>query len=227
MATNKNQGLDVNSSISKSEAFVEKNKKPLLIGLGVIIILIAGFFLYKTYVEKPREAKASTLLAKGQDYFSAGDFDKAVNGDNAGWMGFVRLSKEYGSTDAGNLAKLYAGLSYAQQGKAQEAVKYLESYSTAGDEMIEPAAIGALGNCYAKLNQLDKAVSTLKKAASTADNNSLSPIYLIQAGEILESQNKTTEAIELYKEVKEKYYMSAQAEEIDKYIERASVKAGK
>ena len=90
--------------------------------------------------------------------------------------------------------------------------------------MISPAAEGALGNAYANLNQLDKAVDHLKKAAKMADNNSLSPTFLIQAGEILESQGKKDEALELYKEIKEKYFNSMQYQSIDKYIERASVK---
>lgn len=227
MTSNKNQGLDINTSISKSEAFIEKNKKSLLIAFAIIIVLIAGVFCYKSYIEKPREDKASTLIAKGQDYFAAGDFDKALNGDNMGWIGFTKLAKEYSSTDAGNLANLYAGICLAQQGKAQEAIKYLKDYDTADDAMIKPAALGALGNCYAKIGQLDKAISTLKDAAEEADNNALSPIYLIQAGEILESQNKYDDAIQLYQEVKDKYYQSAQSEEIDKYIERAKNKAGK
>ncbi len=51
--------------------------------------------------------------------------------------------------------------------------------------MVAPAILGAMGNCYAQLGQLDKAASMLLKAADAADNNSFSPIYLMQAGEIL------------------------------------------
>ena len=77
-----------------------------------------------------------------------------------------------------------------------------------------------LGNAYAHVNQLDKAVSTLKKAAEKADNNTLSPTFLIQAGEILESQQKKDEALKLYQQVKEKYYASMAYQTIDAYIER-------
>ena len=77
-----------------------------------------------------------------------------------------------------------------------------------------------LGNAYANLNQLDKAVSNLKKAAEMADNNSLSPTFLIQAGEILESQGKKADALKLYQQVKDKYFNSMQYQTIDAYIER-------
>lgn len=75
--------------------------------------------------------------------------------------------------------------------------------------MISPAAQAALGDAYAHLNQLDKAVEAFKKAASMADdkaqddaNNSLSPTFLIKAGEILESQGKKADALSIYQDIK-------------------------
>ena len=57
-------------------------------------------------------------------------------------------------------------------------------------------------------------------------NNSLSPTFLIKAGEILESQGKKDDALKIYQDIKKKYVNSAlvQSHEIDKYIERASTK---
>lgn len=209
-------------TLNKSEAFVLKYKKPLLIALVAIIVIVAGAILVKNYVLEPRAEKASTILAKGQEYFNAEDFEKALNGDKAKFPGFVAVADEYSSTDAGNLAKLYAGLCYAQLGKYENAEKYLTDWSPAKDQMVSPAALYALGNVYAHLNKLDKAVSTFKEAAEKANNNSISPACLIAAGEILESQNKKAEALELYKQVKEKYVNSMAYQEIDKYIERAT-----
>ena len=83
-------------------------------------------------------------------------------------------------------------------------------------------AAGNLANLYAGLccANLDK----WQEAAAKADNNSLSPTFLIQAGEILESQNKKDEALKLYQEVKDKYFNSMAYQTIDAYIERASAK---
>ena len=221
MANIKNQqAAPVEQPISQSEAFFLKNKKAIIAAVIAIVVIIAGIVLYKTYVSGPNEVKASTAIAKGQDYFMTDNYQKALNGDSASYKGFIALAKEWSGTKAGNLANLYAGICYAKLDKWQEAAAYLEKYDGSDDAMVSPAAIGALGNVYAHLNQLDKAVSTLKKAAEMADNNSLSPTYLIQAGEILESQNKKAEALKLYEEVKEKYFNSMAYQTIDEYIER-------
>lgn len=220
---NEQQGaLNQEPTLNNSEAFFLKNKKAIIYGVLAVIIIIAGIIVYKQYVSAPREDKASTALAKGQEYFQQDLYEKALNGDGAGYAGFVKVADDYSSTNAGNLANLYAGLCYAQLGKWNEATKYLEEFDAKDDQMISPAAEGALGNAYAHLKQLDKAVKHLKSAAKNADNNSLSPTFLIQAGEILESQGKAAEALELYKEIKEKYVYSMQYQTIDKYIERAS-----
>ena len=204
---------ELEQEVTKTEAFFEKNKKAIIYGVVFIIAIIAGYILCDTYYLKPRANEANTELAKSQQLFDEQQYDKAL-------AGFQKVADEYGSTDAANLAQLYIGICQANLGKWQEAVDALESFSGKDDQMISPAAEGALGNAYANLNQLDKAVEHLKKAAKMADNNTLSPVYLIQAGEILESQGKKSEALQLYMQVKEKYVNSMQYQSIDKYIER-------
>lgn len=219
---NSQQGAPVaeEQTLNQSEAFFLKYKKAIIAAVVALVAIIAGVVLYQTYVSGPNEQKASTMLAKGQQYFMAGDYQKALNGDSASYKGFLNVVNEYGSTKAGNLANLYVGLCYANLDKWKEAAQYIEKFNGADDDMVSPAAIGALGNVYAHLNQLDKAVTTLKKAAESADNNSLSPTFLIQAGEILESQGKKDEALKLYQQVKDKYFNSMQYQTIDAYIER-------
>ena len=204
---------ELEQEVTKTEAFFEKNKKAIIYGVVFIIAIIAGYILCDTYYLKPRANEANTELAKSQQLFDEQQYDKAL-------AGFQKVVDEYGSTDAANLAQLYIGICQANLGKWQEAVDALESFSGKDDQMISPAAEGALGNAYANLNQLDKAVEHLKKAAKMADNNTLSPVYLIQAGEILESQGKKSEALQLYQQVKEQYVNSMQYQTIDKYIER-------
>ena len=230
MANKTEQVLEATENINNREAFFMKYKKAILIAVAAIIVVIAGVFLYISQISGPREEKASTALSKGQTYFNNEMFEQAVNGDGAGFVGFAKLADEYSGTKAGNLANLYAGLCYANLGKWAEAQKSLDAFSTEGDQMISPASQAALGDAYAHLNQLDKAVDAFKKAADMADskaddvNNSISPTFLLQAGKLLESQKKNDEALKIYQDIKKKYVNSSlvQSSEIDKYIERVS-----
>ena len=231
--TNKKEQAPATDVLTTSEAFITKNKKPIIIISTAIIVILVGVFCYKYFIGQPREEKASTALAMATQYFDQEIFDKALNGDGATTTGFVRIASDYSGTDAANLANLYAGVCYANLYKWDKAVEYLDNYSTSDDALVSPAALAALGNAYAHVNQLDKAVSYLKKAAKKADakghngvNNSLSPVFMLQAAEIVESQGKADEALEMYKDIKEKYVASqlVQSQEIDKYIERAQDK---
>ena len=219
---NQNEHLNEEDALTQSEAFLIKYKNAIIGGVVAVIIIVAGFIMYKNLYAEPREEKAQAALFKGQEYFEQDAFEQALNGDSIGYTGFLKVADEYSGTKAANLAKAYAGICYAQLGKYEEAVKMLDSFN-GKDQMVAPAILGAAGNCYAQLGQLDKAASTLLSAADKADNNTLSPIFLIQAGEILVKQGKYDDAVNAYTKIKDKYFQSYQAMDIDKYIEQAKL----
>lgn len=228
------QSLDLEATISKTEAFVNKNKKIIITTIVALIAIVVAVFAGHAWLSK-REAKASAQLQQGMQYFMQGSdegYTKALNGEGQ-YKGFTKISKDYSWTDAANLAHAYAGECYAHLGKYKEAIKELEAFSPKGDVSVSPAVIGCLGDCYVADGQTDKAIDTFKKAASKADNESLSPVYLLKAAQILESQKKYAEAKALYEQIKKDYPTSALAmpqqqgasfssPEIDKYIERAT-----
>lgn len=227
MADNKKiqQGApEVMETLSKSEDFVLKYKNLLIGGVVAVLVLVAGYFIVKHFTNESFQ-KASTAMAKAQEYYSeavlsddADLFNKALNGDSIGNVGFLTIASDY-SGKAANLANLYAGICYARLGNMEEAATYIKKFD-GNDEMVAPAAIGALGNVQAALGQLDEAVSTLKKAASKADNAALSPQFLIQAAQILESQGNKEEALKLYEQVKANYPEFLRINNLENYIER-------
>ena len=219
---NQNEHLNVEDALTQSEAFLIKYKNAIIGGVVAVIIIVAGFIMYKNLYAEPREEKAQAALFKGQEYFEQDAFEQALNGDSIGYTGFLKVADDYSGTKAANLAKAYAGICYAQLGKYEEAVKMLDSFN-GKDQMVAPAILGAAGNCYAQLGQLDKGASTVLSAADKADNNTLSPIFLIQAGEILVKQGKYDDAVNAYTKIKDKYFQSYQAMDIDKYIEQAKL----
>ena len=145
-----NDPLNVDEALSTSEAFLIKNKNVLLGAVVALVVIVGGFLGYKHFISKPNELKASEAIFKGEQYFGADNFEVALKGDSLGYAGFVKLADEFSGTDAGNLANAYAGLCYAQLGKYEDAIKYLDKFS--GDDLlVAPSVMGALGNCYAQL----------------------------------------------------------------------------
>lgn len=207
-------------AVTKTEAFFDKYQKQILYGICAIVILAAAWIAYVQFIRNPKIQEANEAMAKCENFFNAENYEMALNGDGQGCMGFLKLADEYGSTDAGNLAHLYAGICYAQTEKWEEAKSELEKFDAQDDAMISPAALALLGNVYANLGNNTKAIELLLKAAKRADNDSLSPTYLIQAGQLYEAEGKPEKALECYREVKTKYANSVAFQEIDKYIER-------
>jgi len=226
MAKNKKQqvvkdepiALDV--QLNKGEAFIEKNWKKIAAVLGVIIVIVAGVYIYKNYMAD-KELSAQKAIAAAQTAFAQQQYEQALNGDG-NTKGFLKIIDEFGGTQTANLAKLYAGLAFAKTDKVDEAIKYLEDFSVQDDDIISPAAIAALGNLYVQKGENEKGISTLIKAANKADNDAVSPVFLLQAGEVYESLGQNDKALELYNKIKKQYFRSPLSQEIDKYIERAT-----
>ncbi|MBR3530348.1 MAG: tetratricopeptide repeat protein [Bacteroidaceae bacterium] len=215
------ESIALDEQLSKSEAFIEKNLKTILIVIAAIIVVVAGFFIYRNHQAKV-ELEAQNAIAKSQQAFAQEQFEQALNGDGANVMGFLKIIDEYSGTKTANLAKLYAAICYANTDKTAEAIKMFEDFDAQNDQMVSPAALAALGNCYVKNGDGQKGAETLVKAAQKADNDAISPLALRQAGEVYESLNQTDKALELYQQIKDKYYRSPLANDIDKYIERVS-----
>ncbi len=215
----------MSDALNRSEAFFDKYKKAIIGCLVALVVLIIAITMYSDYKDS-RNEKASTALAKCQELFMMQNFDKALKGDSLGAPGFIQIANEYSSTNAGNLAKLYAGLCYAKQDKWEEALKYLDDFDPKDDMMVSPLAMVAVGDAYANVKQLDKAIDAFKKAASMADkaseagyNNTVSPIALQKAAIILIDQKKNDEALKLFQDIKAKYLGSPIQQDVDKYIE--------
>ena len=151
-------------------------------------------------------------------------YNKALKGEGK-FPGLIKIAND-GGTDASNIVNYLVGICYYRMAQYKDAIKYLENFDAQGDKAVSPMGLAALANCYACEKQFDKAVSKFKKAADKADNETLSPLFLLEAGKILESQNKKEEANELYVQIKKEYpkfgmtQQGMNSSEIDMYIER-------
>lgn len=200
----------------------QKALKPLGTIVAVIVILIAGWMGYQKYIVEPKEQKAENAIAVAQQYFAADSFRLALNGDGSN-KGFPSIAKNFSGTKAGNMANYYSGVCYLQTGDFKNAIKYLKSFSTDAKQ-IQMMAEGALGDAYSENKQFGDAIDAYKKAATTfEDDDANSSEYLFRAAALSEVQGKTKDAVELYKQLKDKFPNSEKGSQADKYIYRLSI----
>jgi TolA-binding protein len=78
-----------------------------------------------------------------------------------------------------------------------------------------------LGDANAELKKNEEAFDFYKKAAAVNEKDEFfTPESLFRAANFAETIGKNTEAIDLYKKIKDMYPKSAHANEVDKYLAR-------
>lgn len=213
---------EIESALTKTELFLEKNQKKISIIAGAVIAVVVIFLATNKFYLAPQEKEAAEQMFTAEQYFEKDSFNLALNGDGEN-LGFLDIIDEYGVTDASNLASYYAGISYLRMGQFEEAIDYLNDFETE-DLLLAPVATGAMGDAYAELNNNDKALDLYIDAAEMTSNDLTSPIYLLKAGKLAERMGNTKKALELYESIKEEYPTTTEGYQVDKYIARVNVK---
>ncbi len=209
---------NVEHALTSSEAFIEKYQKQILYGLGAVAVIVVAVLAINNFYVAPRQNVAANEMYKSQAYFAADSFRVALEGDGIESIGFEEISSEYSMTPSGNLAKAYAGICYFNLGDYEQAVKFLSQYD-GDDQYFSISVIGLIGDCYAEMNEPKNAIKFFSKAADSK-NDVLAPYYLKKAATLLELEGDKEKALKNYQAIKDSYPMSAEAQEVDKYIAR-------
>jgi len=215
----------LDESANKLEDWVAKNQKYILVVVGAIAVVAAGYLLYNKFIVEPKEDEAANEMFQAQQYFQ-----QAVDGQTAndslynlalkggeGKLGFIGIADNYSGTKAANLAHYYAGMSYLNTGKFKEAVQQLEQFNSS-DMFLKAIATGAIGDAFSELGQKEDALSYYQKAADVNANDFTTPRYLYKAGQMALEMGKKAEALKFFTEIKDKYETSQEGAGIDAMI---------
>ena len=215
--TKEDQNLEnVQEALNTTSAWIEKNQNKLTWAVTIIVAVVVGVLALNTYVIKPKAVEVSNENAKAVTYFMQGDWEKALNGDDAECIGFQAIADEYKMYQGGKLAALYAGVCYYQLGQYEDAAAYLSKFS-ANDLTIEPAALQLLGDAYVQMEEYDKAAKAFEVAANSG-NDLIAPMSLMKAGKVYLELGNNAAAKKAFETVKAQYPTSAEAQDADKYI---------
>ena len=210
---------EVGEALSTTGQWIEDNSNLITWIITGIIVVVLGVIAINNYVIKPKANEASNENAKSVVYFQQGDFEKALNGDDAECIGFAETADNYRLYKTGKLAALYAGICYYQLGDYEQAAKYLKRFN-AKDVNIGPAAHQLLGDVYVELQEYGKAVRAYEEAARS-ENDLIAPMSLKKAGLVYLELGDNRSAKHVFETIKAKYPQSMEANDIDKYIEIA------
>ncbi|MEI7663306.1 MAG: tetratricopeptide repeat protein [Bacteroidota bacterium] len=209
----------VEEAFSRTEQFIEKYQQIILIVIGVVIVVVLGFFGFKRFYLAPKEKDAQSQMFMAEKYFEQDSLKKALNGDGQ-YLGFLAVIDEFGMTKSANLAHYYAGICYLKMGQFENALEQLNKFSSS-DQFVGPMAKGAMGDANMELKQVQKAADLYMDAAEMRKNEFTSPLFMMKAGMAYEELGNYEKALNIYKQIKEKYARSNEGREIDKYISYA------
>ena len=222
MAKKKNDDtiIDIEGAYSKTEAYVEQNKKRLTLITTITALAVIAALGYRYLYAEPLQNEAKDTAWKAQYYFSIDSLDLAMNGDGAHY-GFQAIANQYSGTPTGELAQYYLGLCYLQKGQFEFAIDNFNE-ADLDDEVLSSMVLGNMGNAYVELGDLGKGEEFYKKAMNNSENGFTKPLYAKKLAMIYEKQNNTAGAYELYKMIKEKYPKSTEGRQgtIEKDIAR-------
>ena len=207
---------NVEKVVSTGEQFLEKYRKQIIICLSVILVVAIGIVLFRTQYLVPRNEDAATKLSKCIYYIEQDSFNLALNGDALN-EGLLDIIDEYGVTKTADLACIYAGICYYNLNDYQSACTYFEKFNKESVN-VQPANLTIIGDCYVEMDNIEKAIKYFEKAAKQ-ENELTAPRALNKAGICYEKLGNYKKAEECYQTIKDKYFNSSLAVEMDKRIE--------
>ena len=211
---------NLNDSLTGIEEKVANNQKALMwacIGVAAVVALV---LIYMFAIRRPGIENANNAIAQA-------DLELINGNDSTALVQYQHVADEYGY-DAGNRAALNSAIILYKQGKYQEALDYLQKYSSK-ENVIGATAKALEGDCYVNLDKFDEALSCFEQAVKISDENpSLTPYFLMKEANVYNAQKNYTKEAEAYQTILDKYPAFGPRMNIyfEKYVERANALAG-
>lgn len=200
-----------------AEHWLEANPK-IVIGIAAVILLVIGGYFGFQYYKDNQDKLAQKEMFQAVYYFEQDSLNLALNGDGNN-LGFLAIIDEFGVTDAAKLANYYAGVAYLKQGKFSVARLYLEDFSS-NDLLIQARAYSLIGDTYMEEEKYEDAAEYYNKAANFKPNKYFTPAYLMKAALAYEKLNQNDKAKDVYDEIINRYWESAEYQNARKFKAR-------
>lgn len=164
----------------QSEHFIEKNAKILGIIFGALILLAVAYFAYLRFVKEPQNLDAQKEIVTADQMFEDDSLELALNGSPGAYLGFNQIVDEYSGSDVANVAKYKSAIALYKQGKYQEALDKINSFST-NEKAMKAMKFGVKGDALVQLGQKEDGLNAYEEAINASDLQVIKQIYTKKA----------------------------------------------
>ncbi len=212
---------EVNDTLTGISEKVQNNPKIIIWSCVAVAAVVAAILIYVYAVRQPGQASANQALGQA-------DIELLMGNDSIALAKYQQVADNHGY-DAGNLANLNAAILLYKQKKYDEAIQYLNNYSSS-ESIIGASAKSLEGDCYVNLQKYPEAIDCFKKAVKISDNNPhYTPAFLLKEATVYREMKNYKEEAAVYEEIMKNYpnYGAEIGMDIQKYLDRAKTAAAK
>ena len=204
-----------------AQDYFERNKTIVLSVLAVIILAVAAIIVYKFFIKEPREKQAKVAIYKAEQQFALDSFALALENPGGGFEGLLDVIDNYPGTGTANLAKLYAGISYLNLGRYEDAISYYNTYKPTSfySRILKN---GGMGDAYSETGDFDKAMSQYEQAVKAGTDDLLTPYYLYKLGLLAKRNGDKAKAKSVFERIRDDFPASNEASNITLMIANLS-----
>lgn len=199
--------LDVQEVYTKSELFIENNKKALLGFLAIVVLAILAFFMYNNFVRIPAIANANEEAHMAEMYFMMDSLETAKTGGDT-FEGLQNIVDDHAGTPVGMRANYQLGIINRDNGDFEAA---LENFKAAkfDSPLLGAMANGNIGDCLVEIgasyeegtdanSKFKEALPYFKKAAKSSKDEITTQLYYKKAANVFLKLEMYKEAVSMY-----------------------------
>ncbi|MDX1530965.1 MAG: tetratricopeptide repeat protein [Rhodothermales bacterium] len=189
------------TAYARTLTLAEKYRTALIVAAVATVVVFLGVLGW-VYWQADQAEEAEELLGTVLPLYEAGEYEQALEGTSEA-AGLLEVADEYGSSDAGNLARFYAASALFQLERYDEAAEYFSEYD--GEGVLEASALAGEAAVYEMQGEHADAARLYERAAETYESAATAPDYYLDAARNYEAAGDLAAAREVYETLQEAY----------------------
>lgn len=198
----------VTTAYVRTMTFAEEHRSKLIAAAVAVVVLILALVGYM-YWRSVQNGKAEEALGAILPVYEEGQYEQALDG-TADAPGLLEIVDEYGSTEAGNLARFYTATALFELGRVDEAGRHFAAFD-GGNDILGASALAGEAAAAELAGDHARAARLYERAASAYPSPATAPDFLMAAGRNHEAAGNVNAARQAYERIARDYEETQQA----------------